>query len=359
MRSSTLLLLALAALSACSDDPAAPIVQGLDRAVLNEGVAQIEAGEYGDVHSLLVYRNDQLVLEEYFHGTGPQTRMSIESATKSIASVLVGMALADGTLPHGVETPVLSLFPEYGTVDNPSALKDAMRLEDVLTMTTGLAWDEWTLEYQHPLNSWQQMRAAPDWTKYVLDRPMVAAPGAHFVYNTGASLLLSRAVEQAVGLTVAQYAGHTLFEALDIEGWTWPSSPEGHSITGDDLELTPPEMAKIGLLLLDSGRWRGEQVVPEAWIGVSTAAHVRYAHGIETFEYGYQWWRFRDDLSVAALLETNDAYFAWGNGGQFIIVVPHLRLVVVMTGANYTGGDVDSVVQLALFRDHVLAAVAE
>jgi len=351
--------LLLCGLAACSDEPTGPVVQGLDRAVLDAGVARIEAGEFGDVHSVIVYRNDELVLEEYFHGTGPQTRMSIESATKSIASVLVGMALTGGALPDGVETPVLSLFPEYAAVANPSPQKDAMRLEDVLTMRTGLAWDEWTLEYQHPLNSWQQMRATPDWTRYVLDRPMVAAPATHFVYNTGASLLLSRVVEQAAGLSAAAYADQTLFDALDIDGWTWPSSPEGHSVTGEDLELTPPEMARIGLLLLNGGRWNGSQVVPEDWIAVSTAAHVTYAHGIQTFEYGYQWWRFRDDLSVAALLESNDAFFAWGSGGQFIIVVPHLSLVVVMTGANYTSGDVDSAVQLALFRDHVLAAVVE
>jgi CubicO group peptidase (beta-lactamase class C family) len=350
--------LLLAAL-ACSDGPTGPVVAGLDRSVLRAGVERIVAGDYGDVHSLIVYRNDELVLEEYFHGTGPRARMSIESATKSIASVLVGAALASGNLPGGIDTPVLDLFPEYATVLYPGALKASMRIEDVLTMRTGFAWDEWTLPYEHPLNSWRQMLAAPDWSKFVLDRPMAAAPGTHFVYNTGASLLLSRVVEQATGLTTAAFAQDVLFDPLGITGWVWPSSPEGHSITGEDLELTPRDMAKIGLLLLSEGQWAGDQLIPEEWIDISTAVHVTYAQGVETFEYGYQWWRFRDDLTVAAALETNDAYFAWGNGGQFIIVVPHLRMVVVMTGANYTSGDVDSSVQLALFRDYIASAVVD
>jgi CubicO group peptidase (beta-lactamase class C family) len=349
----------LLGLVACSDAPTSPIVQGLDPVVLAEGVARIRAGDYGDMHSLLVYRNDEVVLEEYFHGTGPDTRMSIESVTKSVASALVGMALAEGSLADGIDTPVLDLFPEYAAVDNPSALKDDMRLEHALTMTTGLAWDEWTLEYQHPLNSWQQMLASPDWSKFVLDRPMVATPGTHFVYNTGASLLLSRVVEQTVGMTASAYAAEELFQPLGITSWSWPSSPEGHSITGEDLELTAPDMAKIGLLMLDRGRWNGEQLIPEAWVDLSTAAHVGQAEGVETFEYGFQWWRFRDDLTVAAALGVNDAFFAWGNGGQFIIVVPHWRMVVVMTGANYTSGNVDSTVQLGLVRDYVFAAVIE
>jgi CubicO group peptidase (beta-lactamase class C family) len=227
-----------------------------DRSVLRAGVERIVAGDYGDVHSLIVYRNDELVLEEYFHGTGPRARMSIESATKSIASVLVGAALASGNLPGGIDTPVLDLFPEYATVLNPGALKASMRIEDVLTMRTGFAWDEWTLPYEHPLHSWRQMLAAPDWSKFVLDRPMAAAPGTHFVYNTGASLLLSRVVEQATGLTTAAFAQDVLFDPLGITGWVWPSSPEGHSITGEDLELTPRDMAKIGLLLLSEGQGR-------------------------------------------------------------------------------------------------------
>jgi CubicO group peptidase (beta-lactamase class C family) len=282
--------------------------------------------------------------------------MSIESVTKSVTSALLGMALAEGTLPNGLDTPILSLFPEYGSVENPSAAKDAIRLEDVLTMTSGLAWDEWTLPYQHPLNSWNQMLAQPDWSRFVLDRPMVSDPGTHFVYNTGGSLLLSRAIEQATGTTVAEFAAEGLFAPIGITSWAWPSSPEGHSITGDDLELTPIGMARIGRLFLNGGVWNGEQIVPAEWVDLSTATHVGYAEGVETFEYGYHWWRFRDDLSVAAALAVNDAYFAWGNGGQFIIVVPHMDLIVVMTGENYTGGDVDSSIQLTFFRDYILPA---
>jgi CubicO group peptidase (beta-lactamase class C family) len=331
----------------------------LDQRVLDAGVARIVAGDYGAIRSLIVYRNDEVVLEEYFAGTGPGTRMSVESVTKSITSALLGIALADGALPSGIDTGLLDLFPEYGTVENPSALKDSIRVEDVLTMTAGLAWDEWTLPYAHPLNSWQQMMAAPDWTKFVLDRTMVATPGTHFRYSTGGSLLLSGIIERVTGLTAEGYAEQTLFASLDIESWLWPQSPEGHSLGGDDLQLTPRDMVKFGRLFLAGGVWEGEQVVPADWIAQSTASHVGYAEGVETFEYGFQWWRFRDDLTVAAALGTNDAYFAWGNGGQFVIVVPHLEMVVVMTGGNYSNTDVDSTVQLELFRDYILAAVVD
>lgn len=346
-------------LPSCSEGPTGPTIQGLDRSVLEAGVARILAGDYGAVQSLLVYRSDELVLEEYFDGTGPGTRMSVESVTKSVSSMLVGRALEEGDLPDGIDTPLLEIFPQYETVENPGPLKSAIRIEDVLTMTSGLAWDEWTLEYTHPLNSWVQMMAAPDWTKYVLDRRMLYEPGTRFVYSTGGSLLLSSVVERAVGMTVAEYAEETLFDALGIADWRWPSSPEGHSLTGDDLELTPPDMALIGRLALNGGRWNGEQVVPTDWIELSTAAHVGYDEGVQQLEYGYQWWRFRDDLTIGSVLGINDAYFAWGNGGQFIIVVPHLEMVVVMTGANYSTGDVDSSTQLFLFRDYILPAVVD
>jgi CubicO group peptidase (beta-lactamase class C family) len=349
----------LLALSACSGGATAPAVSGLDRDLVAAGIARIEAGVYGDVHSLLVYLDGQPVVEEYFHGTGPATRMSIESVTKSISSVLVGLAMEEGTLPLGIETPVLELFPEYTSIENPGPLKDSMRIRHVLTMTAGLAWDEWTLEYQHPLNSWNRLLAAPDWTCFVLDQPMVAPPGSQFVYNTGASLLLSRVIEQATGASAAEYADQRLFAPLGITDWAWPQSPEGHSITGEDLEITPPDMAKLGLLLLDDGRWNGQQLIPEAWIELSTSPHVGHDDGVESFEYGFHWWRFRNDLTVAAVLDTNDAYFAWGNGGQFIVIVPHLRMVVVMTAANYTSGDVDSIVQLALLRDYLFPAVGD
>jgi hypothetical protein len=100
----------------------------LDQRVLDAGVARIVAGDYGAIRSLIVYRNDEVVLEEYFAGTGPGTRMSVESVTKSITSALLGIALADGALPSGIDTGLLDLFPEYGTVENPSALKDSIRV---------------------------------------------------------------------------------------------------------------------------------------------------------------------------------------------------------------------------------------
>jgi len=288
-----------------------PEQQGMSSEKLAKMLEAIELRKYA-IDSVTVIRNGYIVTDAYVHPFGPGSRHVVHSCTKSINSALMGIAIEKGYI-GGVGQKVTELFPEHPFA-NLDARKQAMTLEHLLTMTSGLDCQD-----SH-LYSWQglqQMRRTDNWAQYVLDLPMREQPGTRFEYCNGASYLLSAIVQKGSGLTALDFAREHLFGPLGIVDVHWPSSPEGISIGWGDLEMRPHDMAKIGYLYLHMGMWDGRQVVPAEWVEASTRKHI---NATLSDGYGYQWW-----------VDASGYYMALGWAGQYIVVVPDKNLVVVFT----------------------------
>ena len=306
---------------------ASPESQGMDSVRLAALVERIAAGAYGRQTGLVIVRNGAIVTERYFNGHSVQAPHTLQSVTKSVTSLLVGIALERGAL-EGIDRQVLGLFPEYPEVGHRDARKEAMTVEDLLTMRTGLDWTEYRHEPGQPL--YDLNHSSGDWYRFVLDWPMREEPGTRWEYNSGGVILLSGILRNAAGVRADQLADQALFAPLGIQGARWVYGPGAVPHTGGGLSLRTRDMARLGLLVLNGGRWEGVQVVPEAWIARSTATHgprVR-TMGSHRVDYGYLWWQAPLDDPMNPRPAAGSLIFAAGAGGQWIIIVPRYGLVV-------------------------------
>ena len=251
-----------------------------------------------------------MVMEAYFRPYNQDRVHPLTSCTKSFLSALVGIAVSEGHLD--LDDKALDLISDR-TIANDSPLKREITVEHLLLMRSGLDWPEWSVPYSSSDNILRQMWSSPDWTQFVLDRPMAVAPGTAFNYSTGDSQILTAVLKQATRTSTREFARTHLFEPLGIPlaHWRWSSSPAGVAFGGGGLHLTARDMAKLGTLYLQGGVWEGRQIVPTEWVEASVAPAY----------YGYHWWRL-----------SSGGYAALGYGGQRIAVVPDLELVVVITG---------------------------
>lgn len=300
---------------------ASPESQGMDAMQLDAMLSLIEE-EAIPLDSLTIVRHGYIVFDETFAPFGRDELHELHSATKSVTSALVGIALHDAKLAGvetlSVDTPLLDIFPSRQPA-NVDERKRRMTLENVLTMTAGLKWVEWGAAYEPGTGNdlVLMIETAPDWTQYILDRPMTAEPGTAFLYNSGASHLLSAVVSERSGKPAADFAVEHLFTPLGIHEFEWAIGPEGVTAGWANLRMHPQDLARIGLLYLQRGTWDGEQIVPAEWVEASTTDHV----SDPAYEYGYQWW-----------LDGADGYaFMAGRFGQVAIVAPKQDMVIVFT----------------------------
>ena len=297
----------------------------LDLARLREMGEAIVAGHYPDVHGVLIAHRGRLVFEEYFYEYGAETPHALRSATKSIVSALVGVAISQGRLKD-VRQPVLPFFAgEYPQIANLTDAKRRVTIEDLLTNRSGLDCDDWN---QASPGNESRMGRTPDWVKFTLDLPMRSDPGATSSYCSGGVIVLGRIVEKVSGKPLEAFARQHLFDPLGIRNFDWQFNPDPSSVnTFCQISLTPRDMMKIGLLYMNGGTWNGRQVLPADWVKASTARHT----SLGGTDYGYLWWR--PYLNVPG--GRHHGIMATGNGGQKIVLWPLLDLVVVMTGGNY------------------------
>jgi CubicO group peptidase (beta-lactamase class C family) len=314
-----------------------PEEQGMDSEMLADMLETIEEQDY-DVDSVVVVRHGYMVVDATVHPFEPGSRHIIYSCTKSVISALVGISIDKGYI-EGVDQPILDFFPERAAA-NLDANKEAMTLEHVLTMATGLKCEDSYLYRWRGLN---QMEQSEDWVQFMLDLPMAEQPGTRFEYCNGASFLLSAIVQETTGMNALAFANEHLFGPLGIIDVEWSSNPQGISIGWSDLHLTPHDMAKIGHLYLNEGWWDGEQVVSAEWVKASTREHIS-----ATLEdgYGYQWWI--DDAALGG-----GFYMALGYAGQFIFVIPDIDMVAVFVSDL---SDNDFYVPQRLLTDFIIPA---
>lgn len=301
----------------CKDSIQGDVPGQVQQIQIDEIVSDIEDGVYGETHSLLVYHDGEILTENYFEPFDATQVHYQYSVTKSITSALIGIAIDQGLI-QSVDQKLLDFFPEYDDIKHLDERKKAITLKDVLTMRTGLVWDEWTHPYGDERNDTYDLIASSDMVKHMLDLPMNAAPGTRFTYNSGATMLLSGIIENVSGRSTESFAEEFLFTPLGIRDWKWEQGfNDNLTNTGWGLHLLPQDMLRIGRLFLDNGRWKERQVVSKEWIEESTQNYGN--------RYGYQWWHYGPDST----------YSARGWGGQFIFVNTERNLVLVTTAGNF------------------------
>jgi len=287
-----------------------PEQQGLDSAQLAQMFVRIK--DQGlNLHSLLVIRNGFIVVEAYFNPYGQSIKHELYSVTKSFTSALVGIAIDKGII-DGVDHPVQDFFTGQ-TFANTYQRKSALKLRHLLTMTSGLDWQEGDPIYQ-------QMYRSNDWVQFVLDTPMAVEPGSRFVYCSGCSHVLSAIVHKATGMNTLEFARTNLFGPLGISDVAWETDSNGIPIGGWGLKIMPRDMAKLGYLYLNNGIWDEKQVISTSWVKASVQKLVETDSELG---YGYQWWVY----------PRFGAYTALGRYGQTIFVIPESNLVIVTTAA--------------------------
>ena len=336
---------------------ATPESVGLDGAKLCALVPRFEAWKEANLHGVVVVRHGKLAFEHYFRGfdlkarDGPgvidfnaTTTHDLRSMTKSVTALVLGAAVDHGLIAD-VDQSVLSFFPDYADLRTPE--KDRITIRHLLTMSMGLAWnDDAPYTHENALNS------APDPYRYVLSLPVVAPAGSLWNYSGGATALIAGVLGRATGKRFDMLAAELLFEPLGISDVTWTWLPNGDPKDWCCLWLRPRDMAKIGQLVLDRGRWNGAQVVSEAWIDAATAPQIKTTQG--NLYYGYQFW-----LGTAVLPRRRfDWVAARGQGGQWILIIPTFDFVAVVTAGNYYGNDeLAGLVPQTVFNDYVLPSV--
>lgn len=293
----------------------------------------IRNGDFPEIHSVLLVRHDTLLLEEYFAGWSINGRRRVDyqretlhelhSVTKSFTSALIGIAVDQGLIADPDER-MSAHFPEYTDAFDADPRKHEIRLWHMLTMSAGLYWDEWTYPYTDVRNTHVALHQSANQLRYVMELPVVAAPGQTFVYNSGLSIALGAVIDKVSGMKAGPFAEEYLFGPLGITDYFWWAYPNGTVQTGGGLSLRPRDMAKFGLLYLHAGNWNGTQVVSQEWVRESTR---QQAPGVA---YGYQWWLHRFTVGDRSW----DCFAAHGRGGQFIFVLPEIELVAVFTGGN-------------------------
>lgn len=362
-----MMLLALApslhAAGASGDLPTASAESvGIDGAAIGRLVDDIRAGKYSNIHSLLIVRSGKIVAEEYFQGEDERrghplgtmrfdadTLHDVRSVSKSVVSAVFGIAIASGSVKD-IDAPVLSYFPEYADLQTPERAR--VRVRHLLSMTSGLEWDEDSRPYGDPLNSETMMDAQRDRVRFVLSRPIVAVPGERFRYSGGDTMLLAAVLERATKRRLDKYAEQMLFRPLGIDRYDWIAYPDGTPIAASGLRLRPRDMAKFGQVFLDGGRWRGAQVLPESWVHASTSAQARVSDRPFGFQsYGFQWWlgSVRDEAHTPWVM-------AVGYGGQRIMLIPSRDLVMVLTAGMY-GNRAQTDITFEVLLDRILPAV--
>lgn len=300
--------------------------EGVDSKQIKTLISGILNKRFKNIHSVVLVKNGKLVLDEYFYGYDRDTKHELHSVSKSITSILVGIAVDHEMIP-GIDEKVYKFFPEYkGTrwIDQ----KYDIAVEHVLTMSAGIDWDELSHRLTDRRNDIVGALYSDDWLQYVLNKKQIEAPGKQFNYSGGLNLLLGGIIQNSTDLHADKFAEKYLFGPLGISDYRWHRHPDGTINTQGGLSLRPRDMAKIGYLFLKGGRWQGRQIVSRNWVSESTRAHIPAYFGLG---YGYQWYRGQTTVN-GNVFET---FFAWGRGGQFIFAIPEFDTVVVFTSRPY------------------------
>jgi len=310
------------------------MTSGVHAQQLDAVTTAIDAGEFKQITSVVVTQHGKLVYEHYFDKDGAEGLRNTRSVTKTVAGMLVGLAVDRKLLR--ADTPVLTHFPELRPLAYPDPRKDRITVEDFLTMSSLLECDD---DNQISRGNEERMYLIEDWSRFAADLPIRGFPewqlrpekslyGRAWSYCTAGVTLLGPLLERVSGQSVPDFAAANLFTPLGIKQVKWQFQPKGSAMTGGGLQLRSVDLAKLGQLYLNGGRWEGKQIISPEWVRRSIAPH---AHARDDFEYGYLWWlqKFKIDGRVVP------AFSMAGSGGNRVFGFPEQDAVVVITTTNF------------------------
>ena len=322
----------------------------IDSTLIKLAINKVRNGQFKEVHSILIYRNGKLVLEEYFEGHKWQWDApahhgdyvlwdgemihNIMSATKSVTSACLGIAIDEGLIDN-VHQSIFDYLPDHNQLGTDG--KENITIEHLLTMTSGLEWKEWSAPYSSAENPtigiWFQDK---DPITYILEKPLVDEPGNAFNYSTGNMILLGEIIHNASNMSIDEFSMKYLFEPLEVDTANW-STQFDNGVDANNLMITPRAMVKFGAMYLNEGVWDGQQIVTEEWIEKSKTpfeGNTRInipGEASGRMGYTYSWWTKTYYKSGKPI----NMFAASGFGGQHIMILPELNTVIVFTGGNY------------------------
>ncbi|MDT0677969.1 serine hydrolase domain-containing protein [Autumnicola musiva] len=297
------------------------------------------------LHSLLVIKNDTLVFENYYNNFSEGQASNLKSSSKSILNLLIGIAIEEGFI-ESIDETLYDYVPEIYN-DEMDPRKKEITIEHLMTMTSGLE--------STSLDNYSGWTNSDDWLRYALELPMEADPGEWFAYSTGDTHLLSAIITEATGMSSLEFAQQYLYEPMEIEVTRWDEDPQGYNEGGNNVYVKPYDLAKIGIMVKNGGVYRDKRIVPEDWIEESIKFQVEPQGISRPFEiegYGYLWW----------LVKANQysTYSAIGHGGQYMMTIPDLDMIVVLTSLSQGSTPGDHFTDIAsLVEDYILASLEE
>ncbi|MGM0589971.1 MAG: serine hydrolase domain-containing protein [Bacteroidota bacterium] len=272
-----------------------------------------EASDISSIRSVHIIQEGEVIGKRYFRGATPDWPINIKSASKSITSLLVGIAIDEGYL-DSVKQPIGPFFDSYFEA-HPDSLKAQITIQDLLTMRAGLETTSF-----HNYGRWV---ISKDWVEYILAQPMVKQPGSDMIYSTGSTHLLSVILTKATGMSTRNFAQQYLFDPLQIQVGGWDRDPQGFYMGGNNLALKAGDLIKIGRLVMNGGIYQGQRIVSDSWLEQSFKRYTR--SNFNPYDYGYSWWIKK--------VNGYEMRFAWGYGGQYLFMIPELDSIIVITSS--------------------------
>ncbi len=324
-----------------------PEKEGVDPQILDSIHNDILDGQYGLLDHMLLVRNGKIIIDNHYdhdyqtlsqqydttnhqynydhpnwHPYYNRTNLhSLQSVTKSITSILVGIAIDEGLLDIH-DTTIMSLFSEY-QLDFHDIIQAPISVEDLLTMRSGIKWNE--EDYADSNNDCVKMELSTNWIEYILNSQMDTVPGTEFVYNGGNTVLLGKILAYVTGMRIDQWAEKKLFQPLGIVDYYWKKTPNGEIDTEGGLYLKPRDLAKIGLLMINEGQFANQQILSKEWVQKSIKPISQVTPEVTC---GYVWW------GLETINEKVEVYAALGFGGQYLMIAPKYNMLIVFNNWN-------------------------
>lgn len=308
------------------------------RSLLDSMTAAIEKNDYTNIHSILISKGGKLVYEHYFNGWKRDSLHDSRSSFKSITSLLTGIAIDKGFIKD-ITQKVYSFFPEYAPFSNYDDRKRRMTIKNLLEMKSGFDCEEFNGEKDCE----NVMATTKDWLRFSLDLPMKNTPGTVWAYTSSNPIIIGGIISHTAKMSITDFAKKYLFDPMGISDYRWTVDASGHATTAGSFYIRPIDMMKFGELVRQNGMWHGRQIVSESWLKESTRtsipipdfSFVKFSESEmaipQPVYYGYYW--YRETIKTKSYQE--DVLFASGNGGQYIMIIENLDLVVVFTQGNY------------------------
>jgi CubicO group peptidase (beta-lactamase class C family) len=285
---------------------------------------QLRGGDH-KIHSILLLKQNALILEEYFGDNNRSSLHDLRSTTKSISAILLGIAIDKGFI-QDVNDPIWRYLKKSSLKDDLPQAKKEITIRQLITMSSGLDCNDWDKKSK---GQEDRVYRKKDWLSYFLNLPLINTPGTVSTYCTMGQVLTVKIIEEATNMPIADFADLYLFEPMGIKEVKWGHTSSSKEVisAAKRLYMRPRDMAKIGMLILNKGEWNNKQLVSESWLEESTKAQTQ----ISGINYGYLWWQipFESEDNVY------NATVATGNGGQYIVIVPELEMIAVFTGGAY------------------------